>query len=97
MTYDPHAPLDPSHRMVLAIECSARGDILHVEAIAVPTWLDCAHDGPLFDPLAPPLEEGEERAAVQPGPLPFDEDVTLLFVPGGRVVLRFDGARSTRP
>ncbi len=100
MSHFDHRPLDPSHRMVLAIQYDERGGLADVEAIAVPTWRDNAADATVYDPALAPLADPwwddlpSVRPGVGPGPLPCDEDVTLLFVHGARLVLRFDDART---
>ena len=86
---------DPRHRMLLSIQYTERGGVGHVEAIAVPTWRDRAIDSPFPEPPACPLHApASDRpplsSPVCPGPLSAKEDVTLLFVPGARLILRFD-------
>ncbi len=92
MTIHEDPSLDPSHRMMLAIQYTEHGGVADVEAIAVPTWRDTSVDETLYDPDIAPLEGSIPpfRSAVATGPLPPDEDVTLLFVRGARLVLRFD-------
>ncbi len=93
-------PLDPAHRMLLSIAYTRRGGVGHVEAVAVPTWRDRAIDATLHDPSLGRTCAEEEmppiRSAVPQGPLPADEDITLLFMHGARLILRFDdGPAST--
>jgi hypothetical protein len=95
MTTYEDTSLDPAHRMVLAIQYTKRGGVGHVEAIALPTWRDRSVDDTVYDPDLAALTLEEELpvwSALRPGPLPPDEDVTLLFVHGARLVLRFDDA-----
>lgn len=86
---------DPRYRMLLSIQYTEHGGVGHVEAIAVPTWRDRAVDelrrAPLTE-VSPSWSEDDApmESAVPAGPLSADEDVTLLFVPGARLILRFD-------
>lgn len=90
---------DPSHRMLLAIRYTERGDIGGVEAIAVPTWRDLAEEPEPADPVLttrPLPSQPRVQSAIATGPVDSERDVTLLYVPGGRLVLKFDGAANDR-
>ncbi len=72
-----HSPLNPGHRMLLLLRYADSGGIADIEAIAVPSWRD-------LDPWdETPLAPATFLAPTD------DNEVLLLEVPGGSVVLRY--------